>query len=54
MQKQGSSERSAFLLSLLHQVHLVVLEFDMDVNKLFEEQDSVAIVVDLMLSLWDV
>ena len=54
MHHEGPRERTTQVLSLFHQVHLVVTKLNMDLNELFEEVDRVNVVVDLVLGFGDV
>lgn len=51
---EGSCERCAQSLGLIHKTEFVVSELYMDLNKLFEEKTSVSIIVDLNLSFRNV
>ena len=54
MHHEGPRERTTQVLSLFHQVHLVVAKLDVDLNEFLEEVDRVNIVVDLVLGLGNV
>ena len=54
VQKKRARERCALLMSLLHQIHLVVGEFHVDLDEFLEEGNILSIVVDLSLCLGDV
>lgn len=54
MEHQRSCEGSTVLTCLLHQIHLVVGELDVNLNKFFKEKDRVLVIINLVLSLRDV
>ena len=54
MHHEGPRERTTQVLSLFHQVHLVVAKLNVDLNELLEEVDGVNVVVDLVLGFGDV
>ena len=54
MHHERPRERTTQVLSLFHQVHLVVAKLNMDLNELLEEVNRVYVVVDLVLGFGDV